>query len=231
MENLDNNFDKCPIKIEAKVGDSDWQDVTNSTLDLPPEPDRHNDMIYGKYVLRVTNQTANKLYVGALGMYSDMSIMTDPFHQTSQELQPKGEDGDNVTFYYHKSGITAAFLDPYKEVYNWKTERHYYKFIFNNYEDFTGSMASQTDFLSPALPPPMTIEPETRTLKGKKKGGGALDDLKPVRKKWGTALMTVELPNPNHNKVAGDLKKLWDEYSNHELLGPMISELYPNQNT
>lgn len=112
----------------------------------------------------------------------------------------------------------------YKEIYNWKEEWFYYKFIFNNYEDFSAALNDQ-DYLQPALNPPLTIEKGTGDLRSfTPKGEGG--EVEEVKKKWGTCKARIELSNEEYNVISGDLKDLWEAYAASEDLAPFIKELY-----
>src|SRR5690606_17161928 len=112
-------------------------------------------------------------------------------------------------FYDHKEtdpSIAKVYFDPYKEVYNWSEEWVYYKFIINNYEDFSASIQNHS-FLQPSLSPPLTItHPLRNALENTAKGEGSSEELQEVRNKWGTCITRIELKNPTFNVITAGLK-------------------------
>ena len=174
-----------------------------------------------------SNLTKEKLFVGVLALNSDISITSKPFDQRVVELQPAGKQGATKDFYDHmQDAIAYTSLDDYKEVYNWKEEWLYYKFIFNNFEDFTQSIANK-EFLQAPLEPPF-LELGLRTI-GRQKGEGALEDLNEVKKKWGTCIARIELSNSACDQPTGQLLSNFNAYRESEIVRPFLEKVYSNQ--
>lgn len=219
LENPANNFNKTPLRVTVKNEDGTVTDITHGTYTLQPMEERN---AYGEqeqqlkvYVSNISKET---LYVGVLALTSDMAITSNPFDNMSVELPP----GETKQFYDHTDGYASIFIDEYKEVYNWKEEWFYYKFIYNNFEDFTGSLNSD-DFLQPALPPPLTVTTD-ESDRGGSRGEGSR--LKEVKKKWGTCRTKIELANTSYNIITGALEKNLEAYAGDVRLAPFIKELY-----
>lgn len=230
LENPSMDFKISPIIVEASSEEDKWNDVTNGILTLHPENrEKEDTLLYQTFQIRVRNNTNEKLFVGVLTLNSDLSITSKPFDGNVIELSPKGTQGDSKLFYDHEDtekSIAKIYLDAYKEVYNWSEEWFYYKFIVNNYEDFSSSIQNQS-FLQDSLPPPLTITHPTRSAELKKaKGEGSTEELKEVSKKWGTCMTRIELKNPTFNLITAGLKTFLNEYLDSEALAPFIKELY-----
>lgn len=226
LENPSMDFKVPPIKVEANIGDGGWSDITNGILNISPETrEKEETNLFGTFQIRVRNISNEKLFVGVLTLNSDLSITSKPFDGNVIELAPK----ESKLFYDHKEtdpSIAKIYFDNYKEVYNWSEEWFYYKFIINNYEDFSASIQNHS-FLQPSLSPPLTI---THPLRGaevnKAKGEGSSEELQEIRIKWGTCITRVELKNPTFNVITAGLKTYLDEYLESEELAPFIKELY-----
>ena len=222
LENPGKDYEESPIEVSLKEEDGDWVDVTNSTHRLRPRTVRlAGGEQYQKVTMQVKNVSKQRIYVGVLTLSSDIGITSKPFDGKVIELNP----GESKTLYDHTDQqLVFSSIDHYKEVYNWKEEWFYYKFIFNNYEDFS-PLLNDKDYLQPPLTNPLTIEPETKSLKrAQPRGEGG--EMEEVIKKWGTCRTRIELANETYNMVSSDLKDLWEEYADSEELGPFIKELY-----
>ena len=222
LENPGKDFDTCPIQITLKEEGGEWIDVTNGTHRLAPQKQRlQSGKQFQKVTMQVKNVSNESLYVGVLTLNSDISITSKPFDGKVIEVKR----GETKTFYDHQAAAKVyASLDDYKEVYNWKEEWFYYKFIFNNFEDFSASL-NDKDYLQPALDPPLIIEPETKGVRSaKEKGEGG--EMEEVVKKWGTCRTRLELANSTYNVVSSELKDLWETYTSSNELSPFIKELY-----
>ena len=215
LNNPDNKFDKPPVKVEIWETDNDkWYDITDNQYFLESDMRYNDSFLYKGYKIKVTNISDEILYIGVLILNSDFEISTTPYEGKVIRLEP----GNEKLFFDHIKSFAYAGLDNYKEVYNWKSEWFHYKFIINNYDDFTTSLS---DFEQPALDHPIT--------KGEMRFTGALEELKEfgqVRKKWGTLKSTIHLKNPTYNIISGDLEKYWDAYTEDERIAPFISNLY-----
>ncbi|MFT6359773.1 MAG: hypothetical protein ACJAYJ_004007 [Saprospiraceae bacterium] len=212
------DFDTSPIKVEIRPeGSSKWLNITNGDHHLQSEQERMQGYLYKKYEIRVTNETNGKLYVAALMMNNDMAISSAPFDGQVIELEPK----TSKLFYDHMDDtFGAVVVDKYKEFYNWKAEFFHFKFIVNNFENFSDILP---EFVQPALPNPIT-----NVRKGDEKmvskGGIVPRDNKP--RKWGTLKTTIWLNNPHYNEIHGKLAKNWDDYQKDERLSPFFEHLY-----
>ncbi len=225
LENPGDTFEKCPIRVEIKVNGQDWADITNGVVRMQPRDERHDSLgLLQTYKMRISNLTKETLFVGVLALNSDISITSNPFAQRVVELKPDGEQGATREFYDHKENALAyTALDDYKEVYNWKEEWLYYKFIFNNFEDFTQSIANR-EFLQAPLEPPY-MELGLRTT-GRQKGEGALEDLKEVKKKWGTCITRIELANSSYDQPTGQLLSNFNAYRESDIVRPFLEKVY-----
>ncbi len=220
LENPGKDFETCPIQVTLKESDEAWTDVSNGTFRMNPMPERGQaGTLMQKVSIQIKNISTQRLYVGVLTLNSDLSITSKPFDGKVIELEPNAAK----TFYDHKADKVFTSLDHYKEVYNWKEEWFYYKFIYNNYEDFSASLNDQ-DFLQPAAEAPLTVQSLRRTLAETARGEGG--EMEEVVKRWGTCVTRLELANTTYNAISGDLKDSWDEYSSSILLSPFIKELY-----
>ena len=222
LENPDKGFDIPPLKIEVQiVGTDQWADITNNQLDLMPLPQNDN-LLFQKLKIRVTNTSRQALHVAVLSLFSDFEIEASPFDNQSVKIEP----GQSKELYDHLADSTAYIsLEPYMDVYNWPWEFWNFTFIVNNFEDFTTSIS---DFLQPEVNHPFTISPSTKDISAFR-GGGPAQELKEVEKTWGTVKATLRLKNTTYNIITGDLKKLWQEYTEDERLAPFIGQLYIEQ--
>lgn len=219
LENPDPDFDTAPIKVEARIpGEKNWTDVTDGSFHIAPEAERDTDgEWFRSFEVQVTNTSAEKLYVGVLMLNSDFGITAKPFDEQVIELEP----GASKLFYDHKNKTVTAFVEKYKELYNWKAEWFRYKFIINNCEDFSIQI---NEYLQPALPHPVS-EYDTRggsKEKGEKQTGGT-----PPAKKWGTLQTTVYIPNPSYNQIPDVFRSQWHLYLADKKLGPFLKAVYP----
>ncbi|MEP6646834.1 MAG: SGNH/GDSL hydrolase family protein, partial [Saprospiraceae bacterium] len=219
LDNPGKDFEKPPIKIELISEDGQSVDITNGKYRLLPNTARlKSGELYKSTKITVTNISDENLFVGVLTLGSDISISSKPFNGIVVELPP----GASKTLYDHNQNKEVfATIDKYKEVYNWKEEWFYYKFIFNNFEDFTPSL-NNTDFLQPALDHPLIL-PEIKGLRSARGEGGQVEE---VIKKWGSCITRIELANSTYNIFSGDLLEHQDLYANSKLLSPFIKELY-----
>ncbi|MDQ3016275.1 MAG: caspase family protein [Bacteroidota bacterium] len=219
LDNPAKDFDTCPIRITVVSNDLPAVDVTNETQILLPQEERNEDgEQYHQMEVIVKNVSKETLYVGVLTLCSDLAITSNPFAGTVIELPP----GKSKKFYDHDEGKVTVNFDKYKEIYNWKEEWFYYKFIYNNFEDFSASIQNN-EFLQPALSPPLTLTFEEVDLRIAKGEGSK---LKEVKKKWGTCRTRIELANSSYNVPSGDLVKHSDAYAQSPELAPFIKELY-----
>ncbi len=219
LENPDSGFTKIPIKVEARIGDDPrWIDVTNSSHDLIPIQGQYtqNGELYQTYQVKISNPSKEEIFVTALVLSSDISISSDPLDHMTKKLKP----GESVMFYEHRDAPSAGwFLDRYKEIYNWKQDWLYYKFIVNSHEDLSTSIP---DMNQPALPPPMTHM-------GNLMGSGHISNIRPGKAKWDVYTTNLNLINPTHNILGKDVLEHWDWYSNNEVVAPFINFLYTQQ--
>ncbi|MGI9542499.1 MAG: caspase family protein [Cyclobacteriaceae bacterium] len=222
LENPGKDFEHCPIKVTLKEEGGDWIDVTNQPHRLVPRQQRLKiGLQYQKVTMQVKNISDERLYVGLLTLASDIGITSKPFDGKVIELKP----GETKTLYDHRNTKKVyASIDNYKEVYNWKEEWFYYKFIFNNFEDFSAAL-NDDDYLQPPLDPPLTLPVDG--LRGSRpKGEGGEEEMEEVVKKWGTCRTRLELANSTYNVVSADLQDFWNVYASSGELGPFIKELY-----
>ncbi len=219
LENPAIDYDTSPIRVTVKHTGGEESEVTNGTVTLLPMEERNESVEqYQKMELTITNISKETLHVGVLTLCSDLAITSNPFQGVVIELPP----GASKKFYDHEDGIVSVNFDTYKEIYNWKEEWFHYKFIFNNFENFSGSIQNG-DFLQPALEPPLTLSFEEADLRIAKGEGSK---LKEVKKKWGTCRTRVELVNGSFNIPTGDLVTHSDAYAKSTELAPFIKELY-----
>jgi lysophospholipase L1-like esterase len=225
LENPGKDYLNSPILVEARLEGDEWQDVTNSNFSFDPYEDRLTiGEMYRRYEMRTTNITDEVIFLGVLTLTSNMSITSKPYGQMVVELQPHGSLGDSKVFYDHKNSKAGISFDTYKEIYNWKEEWFYYKFVFNNYEDFTPSLQDNS-ILQEGLRSPLFIDNVTKTFPITR-GEGAFEELEERKRKWGTCMTRIEMRNPTYNIISGNLKESLDEYMNSEELAPFIKELY-----
>ena len=233
LENPDKDFDKAPIRIELQIkGEDKWHDITNGEFFMEAMPNRYERTRPGTslvekfwiqaYKIRVTNLHFEPLNIGAFTLNSDLSIDTMPFDDRVIKLNP----GRSHLFFEHKNqpyGVTT--FNVYKEIYNWKYEWLNYKFIVNDYQDFTDALK---DYRQPSPGAPQTISPISKEIEITR-SGLSLDDLEEVKKRWGTVKTTLRLKNPEYNIISGELLEYWDAYQNSPELGPFMSKLYFEQ--
>lgn len=219
LDNPGKDFEKSPIQVSVISESGGAIDVTNGVYRLEPNSTRlQSGELYKALSMKITNISQENLFVGVLTLGSDLSITSKPFNGIVINLPA----GASKTLYDHtQKKQVFATLDKYKEVYNWKEEWFYYKFIFNNFEDFTPSLNSK-DFLQPPVDPPRTL-PVLKDLRITKGEGGEVEE---VKKKWGTCRTRIELANSTYNMVTGDLLEYAEEYSKSTLLSPFIRSLY-----
>ena len=222
LDNPGKDYEQSPIRIEVEMEENHWVDITNGVLTMNPEPGKvKNGEPYQTAKIRIKNVGDETLYAGVMTLNSDLSITSNPFQGQSVALKP----GQTKILYDHKSSpLVGTFLDTYKQVYNWKEEWFYYKFIYNNHDDFTISL-QDPDFLQPALDIPIIYKATTRSLDLAAKGESSGEPDK-ARKKWGTCLTLIQLPNFHLNVIEGNLKEHWEQYEGSEELAPFVKELY-----
>ncbi|MCK8520046.1 caspase family protein [Aquimarina sp. D1M17] len=216
LENPDNPFHQTPIKVEIRIDDKGkWKDITSLQHDLSVLPNQltKNGEHFQKYQCKVTNTSQQKLFVSVLLLSSDISISSAPFDHSTKELQP----GHEVLFYEHQTLPYSGWsFDSYKEIYNWKYDWVYYKFIVTMQDDITSSLP---DMNQSALTPPISHL-------GNMMGHTALSDLLPEEGKWDIYTSTLHLHNPNVNQITPKLKQNWNWYVNHDILAPFMRALY-----
>lgn len=223
LDNPGKDYEQSPIRIEVE-SEKKWVDITNGVLTMRPDAKKvYNGELFQTAKIRVNNKSKETLHVGVLTLNSDMSITSKPFKGKSVTLVP-GESQTILLYNEEDSPVVRASLDMYKEVYNWKEEWFYYKFIYSNDEDFTTSMQGP-EFRQPVLEPPLFFKKATKSLTRAAKGEGS-GEPPPDQKKWGTCLTQIKLPNLYHNIIHGNLKELWDQYEASEDMAPLIKELY-----
>ena len=224
LDNPGKDYEQSPIRIEVERGKDKWVDITNGVLTMEPDPHKvKNGMQFQTAKVRINNTSEETVYVGVLTLNSDLSITSKPLQGNTIALVPK--QSETVLLYKDEPNpVVRAFFDTYKQVYNWKEEWFYYKFIYSNYEDFTTSL-SGPDFRQPALEPPLIKTKPTKS-KARMARGEDGGEPEPEIKRWGTCLTRVELPNLQLNKIVGNLEELWAEYESSEELAPFIKELY-----
>ena len=229
LVNPGQNFKNPPIKVEIQIGDAAWVDITNGEFTLHPLAER---MLIGQnaqgswlqlYKLKVTNVSNEKLFVGVLQLDSAFGITSEFWAEQVIELAP------NQSKYFYDDAESPEGsegyinLDYYQEVYNWSRESLQFKFIVNNFENFTNQLA---EYLQPSLAKPIILDAFTF------RGGGSPKSIvlrNQVRKKWTTIKTTLHLSNPEYDKVSGGLEAQWDAYIKDEKIAPFISQLYFNQ--
>ncbi len=222
LDNPAEDYDTSPIKVTVTPEDGSLVDATNRTCRLIPKENRSTGGLqFQRMKIEVTNVSKEKLFIGVLALNSDFSITSKPFDGIVIELEP----GKTKVFYDHKDvAMARVFFDAYKEIYNWKEEWFYYKFIYNNFEDFTSAL-QDGNYLDPGLDEPLTIDTSTKGLAHTiMRGEGG--DVEEVREKWGTCITRIELANGAYNVISGDLESLWPEYADSAELAPFIKELY-----
>ncbi|MEW7292043.1 caspase family protein [Aquimarina sp. 2304DJ70-9] len=216
LTNPDAGFSVIPIKVEIRMDDTQqWIDVTNLSFDLDTIENQYtrSGEYYRKYQVKVSNVSKEEIFVTALLLSSDIGISTDLLDHMSKKLKP----GESVLFYEHHSSPYAGWsLDTYKEIYNWKHDWLYYKFIINTREDITTAIPSMSQ--NPLSPP--------ITHSGNLMGHGAIADFLPEKTKWDVYTTTLRLHNPAYNIINKKLLQNWDWYTNHEIVAPFINALY-----
>ncbi len=217
--NPDAGFIVIPIKVEIQIDDSQqWIDVTNSDLDLETIHNKYTQSgeYYQKFKIKVSNVSNEDVFVSALLLSSDIAIATDLFDNMSKKLKPQ----EAVLFYEHrKTPLSYWSLDAYKEIYNWKHDWLYYKFIVTNQEDITPIIP---DIAQHPLSPPITHH-------GNLMGLGAVDDLTVENNKWDVYTTQLRLHNPSYNIIGEKLLQNWDWYANNEIVAPFINSLYTSK--
>ena len=226
LDNPGDSFEASPIKIEIQLdGEEEWHDVTNTTFQLKALEGRleieEEEVWIGIYKVKVTNISKQNLHVGVLSLTSRFGIFTDPWDDKVIELKK----GASKIFYDHyKETAAAVRLESYQEVYNWPYEWVNYKFIVNNYEDFSASLP---DFVQPSLDKPLMISRRTKRLtRSTSKDVFNLANFRKFRKQWGTVSTSVQLINPEQNLITGNLDACWDDYMKSEEMGPFIGRAY-----
>jgi len=218
LENPSQDYDKSPIRVTLQYNQNPAHDVTNGMIRMEALPARNeNEEACQEMKIEVTNTSTETLYVAVLTLGSDLSISSNPFYENVVELNP----GNSIQFYNKPGDAATVSLDKYKEIYNWKEEWFYYKFIFTNSKELSTSIQTD-DFLQPALLPPLIYDPNNANDTNRGEGS----KLKEEKKKWGTCRTRIELANPTYNIPSGDLLKYAEEYGNSDVLSPFIKELY-----
>ncbi|GAA4278731.1 caspase family protein [Aquimarina mytili] len=217
--NPDAGFSVIPIKVEMRINESQqWIDVTNSGVDLNTIENQYtrSGEYYQKFQIKVSNISNEDIFVSALLLSSDIGISTDLLDNKSKKLKP----GETILFYEHrKTPLSYWTLDAYKEIYNWKHDWLYYKFIVNNQEDITPIIP---DMAQSPLSPPITHH-------GNLMGTGAVDDLELENTKWDVYTTELRLHNPTYNILGKKVLQNWDWYSNDEIVAPFINALYTSK--
>ena len=221
LENPDPDFDTAPIKVEVRLeGEENWTDVTDGSFRMKPQTARDSDGDwYRNFDVRVTNTSNERLYVGVLMLNADFGITAKPFDEQVIELDP----GASKMFYDHLDKPVSAYIEQYKELYNWQAEWFRYKFIINNFDDFSIQLKA---YLQPALPHPVS-EPGTRG--GAKQKGDKTSGKTPPAKKWGTLQTTVYLSNPSYNSIPTGFRGQWHLFISDKKLRPFLQAVYPGK--
>ncbi|MDX1408056.1 MAG: hypothetical protein R3330_07985, partial [Saprospiraceae bacterium] len=195
----------APLKVEMGLLDAEMlQDITGDVLVVTPQK---SDGYEVKLQLKITNTSANPVYVSAVvvselgGIYTDLVLP-----EMSIKLKP-GEvyeaTGDQRPYYA---------LERYKRFYNWPDEHIEYKLIVSSHEPIELSGFAQEE-----LDPPMLCGLRSLTGKGVRKV--TEEERKPD---WGTVDFTVRLLNPEHNN-----RSLLDEPElNCDLMRPFASKAF-----
>ena len=224
LNNPDSNFGASPIKFEIKYYQTnEWIDVTNRTHQVPlnGELTQKANQWTQAYQAKVTNISDETIFVAVLVMNADFSIEASPWQKQVIKLEP----GQFKFFYDHKSSLYSGIKSEcYKDLYNWRLDWLHYKFIINNYDDFTTSI---NDFLQPGLDHPIVSSDPNRHQK--LRAGFALSDLEEVTRKWMTLKTTIQLPNPFPNSTKGYLEQNLEHLKSDEIVGPFLSQLYFNR--
>ncbi len=217
LENPDSAFDKPPIKVELRIdGEKEWKDITNRELSLTSIKERAAGDWIQKIEIKVTNVSKETLHIGVLSLNSDLGISSNQWNQEVIELKK----GASKLFYDHKESKSEIYFDNYKEIYNWKNEWLHFKFIINNYEDFTPALR---EYLQPGLDQPLTLKGE----KGdNSKGERGIRERAYIKNTWGTLTSTIRLKNPEFNLISGDLATDWEHYQQSEEIAPFLKQLY-----
>ncbi|MDX1407892.1 MAG: SGNH/GDSL hydrolase family protein, partial [Saprospiraceae bacterium] len=216
LKNPGKDYIQCPLRIDVKCPDGDLQQPDERVYRVAPASERSGSgRRYRKLQIAVENTSKEDLFVGVLVLTSDLAITAGPYDGKVIKLRP----GESKVFHDHEDSETWVFLEPYQEVYNWKEEWIYYKFIYNNHEDFT-ALLNDNAYLQPGLRPPLTIADVPR---GVRHAGDPPED---VREKWGTWDIRIELANDTFNRFSGELEELHEQYAESTELGPFIKELY-----
>ncbi|MDX1477932.1 MAG: caspase family protein [Saprospiraceae bacterium] len=216
LTNPGKDYVKCPLDIQVECHEDTLTKPDERVFRVAPKAERsRSNRRYQTLKVTVTNTSRERLFVGVLVMTSDMGISADPFNNKVIEFQP----GESKVFHDHEDSETWVFLEPYQEVYNWKEEWIYYKFIYNNHEDFTATLTSP-EYLQEGLDPPLTHVDEAR---GVRRPG---DRHEEVKRKWGTWDIRIELANDTFNRLSGELEHNLSAYVEDDDLAPFITELY-----
>ena len=137
-------------------------------------------------------------------------------------LSPLGSSGDTKLFYDHQENpTTGAFIDTYKEVYNWPYEWMHYKIIYTYDQDLSNSLVDDS-FLQTSIMAPLLVEYKNTRSTAK----GEYIEHTDQRVEWGTASSKIHLLNGTYNTVSGHLLENIEEYTSDEILAPFIKELY-----
>ncbi len=209
---LEENFFEVPIKIEAKLKNSNWVDITQGNLTLEPlQRLSQNHELYNEYQIKITNNSYENLFITVLALINSLhEISAYPFEGRTIMLEPgKSAIFDNV-----------ICLDHYQEVYNWESEKVTFKFIVNNHSSLTQEIKS---FTQKGFDPPII---HTSPM-GQSKGAGTSNKIKSKSK---SAIYTseIKLVNTSENQFTGFLSSNLEDYLNNELTRPYIERLYFN---
>jgi len=224
LTNPDNEFDEVPLKVELRLGkEKPFEEITGKSFELNPKSNRlsinEEPLMYRNFEVKITNISDHELHVAVLVLNSDFSITTTPLNDQVIKLGP----GESKFFNEHKNSVSKIIFDQYKEIYNWKSEWFHYKFIFNNYEDFTTSLA---DFRQEALKNPILPVFLKRRFRGAKSEGGSYEEKEDVVERWGTSISTIHLKNPGYNIVPDKVNRNWKNFSSDNRIAPFIGQLY-----
>ena len=214
-------FVEIPIRIEiSEHQKEDWIDVTNGIhkfTDINRVGSR-NLLASKRFDIKITNLTDELLFITPICLFlAKLEISAEKFFEIGT-LNLEG--GKSKTF----STQRRIWLDEFQEIYNWREEKAYLKFLVNNNEDLATSLAeiTQEGFQDPLT---HTDFRDAIISTGDIKGGGGDDEIQEIDK-WGVYSVELQLPNTSYSQVTGALRENIQDYKNNDLLRTFIERLY-----
>lgn len=213
------DFTTFPVRIEvSKDQTENWIDITNGANSFKEiNPTGPFKLLASPiFNIRITNLTDEKLFVTPICLFlSRLEISAGNFFDNRSEVL----EGGSSKIFPNK----RIWLEDYQEIYNWRAERVYLKFMVSTHADLTTTLPAitQSGFLAPLT----HLDFRNTVLGGDIKGGGGASDLQVVEK-WGVYSAELTLPNTYFNQISGRLKGNIDEYKSNDLLSPFIDRLY-----